>query len=68
MVTGSDDFIRSLNDGTDESTTIRCASHRVFGSTQITGVVDAMSIDLAVGLLNLGVGLLCLYLAMASRA
>jgi hypothetical protein len=67
MVTGSDDFIRSLNDGTDESTTIRCASHRVSDQLRTRGG-GHMSIDLAVGLLNLGVGLLCLYLAIASRA
>jgi hypothetical protein len=67
MVTGSDDFIRSLNDGTDESTTIRCASHGVSDQPRHGGG-GRMSIDLAVGLLNLGVGLLCLYLAMASRA
>ena len=67
MVTGSDDFIRSLNDGTDESPPSD-ARPIAFRINPEHGGGGHMSIDLAVGLLNLGVGLLCLYLAMASRA
>jgi hypothetical protein len=68
LVTGSDYFIPQTKRRNQDETTTTSGAFAAFGSIQITEGGGLMSVDLAVGLLNLAVGLGCLYLAMMGRA